>query len=391
MIKKIVLEKIYIIVTIIIIGGYSAINMLATEHNSVYTTEDPLLMKLLVGMLFFMTSCYVIVHRKSNIQSPTCRILLFISIYMAIWRIIDLPTAAGILSYIYQPMRDLLIVVLFLFGNLLVAKSDDLRDYFTTGMIIALIISAIYYYKNWAFANETDQAHLGTSYYALFLLPTILLTPKKWIKYVAIIIVGVIIISSFKRGGSIALVLGLVSYLFVKEVLLEHKITKLIWFLVLIFILLITLYYIDNAMGNIISGRLLNIVEDGGSGRDQVWATTWNMICTSDIEELTFGHGFNAVMEDSPQQLSAHNDFLEVLYNYGLICFIPYIMLHIHLTKQLIQSIRQKNTVAPVMVFTYTIFICLSLISHIIVYPWSIFIALSWGLQSDTSIKDTNA
>ena len=71
MIKKIVLEKIYIIVTIIIIGGYSAINMLATEHNSVYTTEDPLLMKLLVGMLFFMTSCYVIVHRISNIQYPT--------------------------------------------------------------------------------------------------------------------------------------------------------------------------------------------------------------------------------------------------------------------------------------------------------------------------------
>ena len=145
--------------------------------------------------------------------------------------------------------------------------------------------------------------------------------------------IHLVIISSFKRGGLIALVMGCVAYLFVKNVLFEKKFSTLILFVILIIILFVVLVYIDNAMGNIISQRIINIQEDDGSGRIQVWETTWKMICRSDLEVLLFGHGYNAVLNDSPLKLSAHNDFLEVLYNYGIICFIPFVFLHIHLIQ----------------------------------------------------------
>lgn len=382
MLKKIVLEKIYLLFTIFVIGGYSAMSMLATEHDSIYTTEDPLLLKLLVGMLFMMTLCYVIVNFNHIESNKIGRILLFMSVYMAIMRVITLPPTAGVLSYIYQPMKDLLIVMLFVSGYIISSKSEELYNFYTKGMIVALLITALYYYKNWTFANEVDQAHLGTSYYALFILPTILLSPKKWIKYIAIVITGVVIISSFKRGGLIALVMGCVAYLFVKNVLFEKKFSTLILFVIIIIILFVVLVYIDNAMGNIISQRIINIQEDDGSGRIQVWETTWKMICRSDLEVLLFGHGYNAVLNDSPLKLSAHNDFLEVLYNYGIICFIPFVFLHIRLIQQIFAAIRTNDNRAKTMAFTYVIFIILSMISHVIVYQWAPLIALSWGLMT---------
>ena len=387
MLKKIVLEKIYLLLTIIAIGGYGVMCILTTEHDSFYSAEDPILLKLFVGVLFMMMTFYVLLNNRYLHINKIGRILLFLSCYMVVWRVIDLPLTVGLLSYFYQPMRDLLIISMFIFAYTISSKSKELRDFFTSGIIIAMLITAFFYYKNWAFANEVGEAHLGTSYYVLFLLPAVISSPNRWIKYIAIAITGVVILSSFKRGGFIALVLGIVAYLFVKEVLLNHKFTKLISFILIVVILLIVLVFIDNAMGNIISERILNISEDGGSGRDQVWITTWNMICRSNSEQLIFGHGFNAVLKDSPLGLSAHNDFLEVLYNYGIVCFIPYIFFHIRLIQQIFTTLRLKDERASIMAFTYVIFIILSMISHIIVYPWGALIALSWGLMSAPKIE----
>ena len=364
-------------------------SMLTSEHDSIYSTDDPVLMKLIVGLLFITVSGYLVANINLLSLGKIGRPLLLICLIMTIWRLIAIPLSAGILSYAYQPMRDLLIVILFMFGYIISLKSKELFNFYTTGTIIAILITAIYYYKNWTLANEVDEAHLGTAYYVLFLLPMILGSPKQWIKHLAMVITGAVIISSFKRGGLIAYVLGIVAYLYVKEVLLEHKFTKLIWFLVVVVVLFVTLIFIDNAMGNIITQRILNIQEDGGSGRNLVWITTWDMICNSTPEQLIFGHGINAVLKNSPLRLSAHNDFLEVLYNYGVICFIPYIFLHTRLIQQIFASIRIRDDRASIMAFTYTILIILSMISHVITYPLATLIALSWGLMSTPKTDKT--
>ena len=380
MLKKIIFEKIYILFTIISISGYSIINMLANEKDSIYSTEDPLLLKLLVGILFMMSLTYILYNYNLISSNKITRLLLFLSTYMAIWRIIGLPITAGLFAYLYQPMRDMLIINMFLFTCIISTKSEELTKFFSTSMMLALFITSFFYYKNWTFANEVDEAHLGTSYYVLFLLPMVLFAAHRWIKLLAIVITAVVVFSSFKRGGSIALVGATIVYLFVKEILLEHKFTKLIWFITIIFLLMLLLIYIDNAMGNIISERIMNITEDGGSGRDEVWATTWKMIKRSDFGHLILGHGYDAVSKNSLLELSAHNDFLEVLYNYGIISLIPYLLIHIHLIKQICKSIKDQDKRAPIMSFTYVIFIVLSMISHVIVYPWAVLIAMTWGL-----------
>ena len=380
MLKKIILEKIYILFTIISISGYSIVNMLVNEKDSIYSTEDPLLLKLLVGILFMMSLTYILCNHNLICSNKITRLLLFLSAYMAIWRVISLPITASLFAYLYQPMRDLLIINLFLCTYIISTKSEELTKFFSTSMIFALLITSFFYYKNWTFANEVDQVHLGTSYYVLFLLPIVLFASTNWIKILALLVTATVVFSSFKRGGSIALIGATVVYLFVKNILLERKFSKLIWFITIIFLLMLLLIYIDNAMGNIISERIMNITEDGGSGRDEVWATTWKMIKRSDFGHLILGHGYDAVSKNSLLELSAHNDFLEVLYNYGIISLIPYLLIHIHLIKQICKSIKEQDKCAPIMSFTYVIFIVLSMISHVIVYPWAVLIAMTWGL-----------
>lgn len=383
MVKKIIIEKLYLLFIIVLIGGYSTMSMLSKEHDSLYVAEDPILLKLFVGLLFVSAAFYIVLNIRYVHVNKFAHILLFLSCYMAIWRVIDLPPTVGVLSYFYQPMHDLLIILIFIFAYILSSKSKEILDFFATGMIVAMLITAFFYYKNWTFANEVDEAHLGTSYYVLFLLPTLLLTPYKWLRYMGLFITGLVLFSSFKRGGVIAFVLAIVAYLFVKEVLVERKFTRLLVFLIALIALFIILIFVDNAMGNIISERILNIREDGGSGRDQVWPTTWNMIKASDVQQLLFGHGYLAVLRDSPLNLSAHNDFLEVLYNYGIVAFVPYVLLHIRLIQQVFASIRAKHGYAPILAFTYTIFLTLSMISIIILYPLMTLIAITWGMTQN--------
>lgn len=383
MVKKIIIEKLYLLFIIIFIGGYSTMSMLTTEHDSIHVAEDPILLKLFIGLLFVSVALYIVLNFRHVHMNNIGRILLFLSCYMAIWRVLDIPMTAGVLAYFYQPMRDFLIILIFIFAHTIASKSKDLLDFFTTGIIVAMLITAFFYYKNWTFANEVDEAHLGTSYYVLFLLPTLLLTPYKWLRYMGLFITGLVLFSSFKRGGVIAFVLGIIAYLFVKEILVERKFTRLLVFLIALIALFIILIFVDNAMGNIISERILNIREDGGSGRDQVWPTTWNMIKASDVQQLLFGHGYLAVLRDSPLKLSAHNDFLEVLYNYGIVAFVPYVLLHIRLIQQVFASIRAKHGYAPILAFTYTIFLTLSMISIIILYPLMTLIAITWGMTQN--------
>ncbi|MGN0186607.1 MAG: O-antigen ligase family protein [Paludibacteraceae bacterium] len=357
------------------------------EHDSIVATDDSLVIKLLLGVMAVLVSGYLLVNYQYVHLGKIGRLLLILSVYMAIARVAVLPPTVGALSLIYQPMQDMIVVLLFLLASTLANKSDELRDFFSTWIIVGMLIIAYIFLQNWRFLNAVDEAHMGTAYWIMFFLPILLYTPHKWLRYVGTILVGTILFASFKRGGILAFGCGLVAYLFVKEVLIGRKFSKLMYFVVALIALAVVFLVVDNAMDNVLSDRFLNIKNDGGSDRDQVWATTWQMILRSDIEELLFGHGYNMVLTYSPLGLSAHNDFLESIYDFGLFGSLFYVMLHVLLIRQIFRNIRMRNSEAAIMAFSYAFFIVLSLISHVLIYPWFAFMALSWGLSCASERK----
>ena len=104
------------------------------------------------------------------------------------------------------------------------------------------------------------------------------------------------------------------------------------------------------------------------------------MISSSNIIQLLFGHGYNSVLADNPLGFSAHNDFLEILYDFGVFAFLLYCALYFRIYRFCRKLVERKSKYAGAMLFSVCLLIINSMVSHIYIYPFyaSIF-ALVWG------------
>lgn len=159
---------------------------------------------------------------------------------------------------------------------------------------------------------------------------------------------------------------------------------------VLLLITLMNLFITQNDLS--ILDRLSNIQDDGGSGRDIVWAYTWRMITEEpNVFPLLFGHGFNAVYSDSMLGLSAHNDFLEIIYDYGLIGLLLYLALYVQLFSYYKRIKKLLPNIAGAFAASIVLPLCISMIAHLVINPsLFMFLCLFWGLcigECDKRIK----
>ncbi len=246
MIKRITIEKMYWFLIIVIIGIWGAVNMLRMESESLLT-EETAGQKLILGGLFALTGLYYIINFKYIHADKIGICLGVLSTYMAIMRIVMLPNTANILSYFYQPMLSVIAFMLYLSVIAISNKAEELRTFFTSWIMVAVLILAYFYMQNWRYVNAVDEYHMGSAYWLLFLLPVLLYSDKKWLHYAGLVLVGGALFASFKRGGILAFGMGIIVFLLVKEFLLGHTFKKIIYFMVAIIALSIIFYFVDNA------------------------------------------------------------------------------------------------------------------------------------------------
>src|SRR5690606_38949449 len=84
-------------------------------------------------------------------------------------------------------------------------------------------------------------------------------------------------------------------------------------------------YYLSS--NSFITDRLS---ERGGSGRDMIYSNIINgWFGSENILNFLFGYGFNSSIYFSGSGNLAHNDWLELIINYGFIGFFIYLLLFI--------------------------------------------------------------
>jgi O-antigen ligase len=126
--------------------------------------------------------------------------------------------------------------------------------------------------------------------------------------------------------------------------------------------------------------RFSSIAEDGGSGRSGIYREVLQIQAESDIWNWIIGNGYNTVAQKTSQLLSAHNDWQEVLYDYGLVGLFIYITLHLLLVQKIRSLVQSKNEYAPVLAMSYVMFLLMSLTSHLIIYPtYFLYLVALWG------------
>ena len=241
--------------------------------------------------------------------------------------------------------------------------------------------------------NTDDTALISTAYYSLFLLPFALIVRNKYVKWALVLFIFASVLLSSKRGGFIAFFGALIVYFYID---LKLKKTSSRWKSILGTIVAIglVLFFMDDFVQQndlTIFDRLANVSEDKGSGRDVVYEYTWEMIKSSGLVSLIFGHGFNTVYHDSVLELSAHTDTLEVIYDYGIVGCVLYLMFYV----RLVSYYKKIKTLCPQYAASFAVslvlVLALSLFAHLIIYPTHfLYISAFWGIcmgECDNKIK----
>lgn len=255
-------------------------------------------------------------------------------------------------------------------------------------LILFLFIEVSVFYfivtqeKNMNLLNRI--ASVNHVYYILLLVPWLFLVKNKKVVNIILFLVIILTINSAKRGAMLAVLVSAVFYVYFNyfKGITKNKnflSTYILGFVVIVAGYAVFDYYNSKSEGYIVS-RFENIEEDQGSGRLEIYAEVWQMIRDSPVENFVMGNGHNEVFNNTSMQLSSHNDYLEVFYDYGIIGLLLLASLLLILLNRTIKLSRINSNYKVAYISAFIIFLFMTSISHIVLYPtYIIYLAAFLG------------
>ena len=239
--------------------------------------------------------------------------------------------------------------------------------------------------ETWAFQGVL----LNSAYYLLLLLPVVLAIRQNFIKLAGVFIILSGLIISMKRTGAIAFIMAIIVYFIISYLLRKntenYKINKTYVFASIFIFLTATIsgyIYVSENFNVDWTSRIDTIGTSGGSGRDEIWKSTIKIQLQSDQLNWLMGHGYDKVIIDSPAQASAHNDFLEVLYDYGVVGLGLYFWFIYLLIQYCRKMYKNGFELAAPFAASVTILLILSMGSHLVIYPtYFVYFSIFWGVS----------
>lgn len=215
-------------------------------------------------------------------------------------------------------------------------------------------------------------------FYVVLLLPFTFLINNNRNKYFILIISAVATLLSFKRSAFIyvAVVLGVAAYydfIKAKKISSFYKISSLC---IIAIVMTFSFEYIEMLTDGHISGRIESLEEDKGSGRLDIFETVWNTYLNGDWTQILLGRGFDKVVKDrivfeidGYTALSAHNDYLEILYDFGLIGLAIYSFYLLKIFLLAFNVRKYDSHYYQAILSALLIIVIMSFVSHLVIYP----------------------
>ncbi len=229
-------------------------------------------------------------------------------------------------------------------GNL---KARHLLVFF----VMLLPITILQFYLNASqilldrISDSTDVVN-NVSYSFVALIPFVfLLKNKRIISFGFMMILVFFIIQGAKRGALIAGAIGLLSFVYFQLRTIERRKRFKGYFIISIAIVSMSVYaYNIYETNEFLIDRMQGLAEGNSSGRDIIYLNILNAWYNStSYINILFGYGFAASLYLSGTGNFAHNDWLELLSNYGLLGVSIYIMLFYSAIKEIINSTWTKD------------------------------------------------
>ena len=272
-------------------------------------------------------------------------------------------------------------------------------------VLFSIIFISIYIgslFSDYSIANK-DYV-LTSAYYLLCCAPFLFIVENKWISRVGLILIILFIFLSFKRS-TLIVALSCCVVLLVSNIR-QSKSTGLrtdkiilsrVFALAVCCIAAAGIYmiFVDKPIINT-EGILAIWAErfsGGTSSRTNIYKEVLLLQENSSLKEWLFGHGYNAVMNYTSSGLSSHNDYLEILFNYGLIAEVLFLAFIFALLRKMKDIQRCNKRVYYGYLCAVTIFIIASIPSHMLTYSTyflmlAYFLGFAHGFTDGCSISE---
>lgn len=333
--------------------------------------------------IFFVVSGLILLIQYYNEikKSPLpLKLFVFFGVYIWLQSLYYVITNSNIDSYYYFIVVPFAPMIVIIFYHYMLRNdiSNNKLIYIST----FYIVSVLFFTTRQSQLNRISDeiVFIANSYYTLALLPLVLIYTKKKYEFLPFLVVFASILISSKRAGMLALVLMLLVYfLSVNKKNIRKTLSNIIGLGVLVFFAYYLYFYFEEKYSFDYMSSILKLQEDGGSGRDLRWEKVISGIISSHPFNFLFGHGFKSISDFAGG--NAHNDFLEIFYEFGLFAFLLYLYFYISMFKTYLAMRKKKYPYSKHFVLSIIAAIFLANFSFFIIEPRFItFSALSWGI-----------
>ena len=239
-------------------------------------------------------------------------------------------------------------------------------------IVILLILTTFQFIRNQSNAIieaatmglDQDEFTNNIAYNFVQLIPLLFLFNKKpfW-QYATLLYALVFILMGMKRGAILVGVLCFVYFLYNSYKTSSPKGRKYIVLLSICVLIGLGIYATNFIAGSdYFAKRVEDTLEGNSSGRDAIYSSLLDhMLSRDNIGEIIFGEGLNKTVAISG--LFAHNDWLELGINQGLIGIVVYILFFMGLWVDVRQLKRQNKLIYGVLSMAFFIMFAMTLFS----------------------------
>jgi len=186
-------------------------------------------------------------------------------------------------------------------------------------ILSSFLVVVLFNERNVAEGGVGVSSGLNSSYFVICLIPWVVLYPKKGIRLIIMSIAIVAVFLSMKRTALVVLALQLLIFFFFRKtkkgIFSKFVITGVFLTALLFVFVFVSNTYLDNG----IQARFEMAENDDMGGRPLIWSVLLEKFNNSSVFYKLFGHGTDSFFQDGGIELSAHNDYLETLYDFGII------------------------------------------------------------------------
>ena len=288
------------------------------------------------------------------------------------------------------------------FAYYALAKSGTIGDKtILIGQNIILLSGIVLFSSIYKYLSLTSSGYVNV-YFIFFPMMWCMLFRSRLLQLLVFFAVGIVAVYTNKRGVMLAFGATVLIFYAVKNFFIEKKF-RLLFFIAMPFVLAAigyTLYNISGGIDSSLYTRFSRISEDGGSGRVYIWSAIIDAYFENSILWQIFGSGFYGVVNlMRGAVVAAHNDYIEALYNYGIVGFGSIIAMFILLFKKSVSLISKKSFYAPAlcgMFGAYVILTNISIVYFIMYYSMLLFGFMGYlvgkiDLEEASDLRSRNA